>query len=596
MLVATEVFAQNVETSVDRNSISTNESITLTISVSDVRSAQVSTPSGDFRVTGRSTSSRFSVSNGRRASRSSTIFTLTPTRTGVLTIERIPIQTERGTVYTEPISITVGDPGSMPNIPNQNSGPRIQIERHGNTPPPRQLGNIPTIPSPQDPIMQAGEVAQNSLGQPFLVVQISDSSPYVGQQVVVDYLYYVPSFEIGTDVSDLSEPSFTGMWFQDITENRGSRRMGSQSIQGELYDVQFIRSYIAVPLDEGEIEIPSIGLEIRRVGFFRRNQSPLALTSLPLAIDVLPLPEENQPDNFQDGNVGALQFEIIADNTNIRVGDTLRLEVRASGISLMNGVILPHINQLEDMRSFDPDEDITFELGDSGWIEGIIAHDIAMVPEREGVFTIPSYSFGFFDPWTEQYQHVQSDPIEITVAGISPNAAINTEHELTTEELWAQNLPTIPDLPENGKKRISFEISPAYLAITSAPPIAFFSWLLLGAIMRKRRKSQPERTQKNAQKNAIKALKKASEEELSSTIVKELRNFAAIKANSPTRGLTIQSLKELILKIETQQWTDDFVGIIEQAELARYAGSDPESLAILRDKAIKQLASFKGKS
>ncbi len=594
LLIASAAFGQSVEATVDRSSIGPSDTVTLSVTVSGVRRANVAQPDGgDFTVAGRSTSSRFSMNNGQMASSTNTSFRLIPRRTGTLTIPSIAVQTESGILQTDPITVTVGASGTMPALPQPTAIP-VRPQRPAPQPATSTQGT-PRFPAPSGSSMETGEVAADALGQPFLVAQVSDTSPYVGQQVVIDYLYFVPVFELGTDVSDLTEPEFTGMWFRDITEERGSRRMGSQSIRGELYDVQLIRSYIVVPLNEGETAVPSVGLEVRRIGFYR-NQSRLALTSLPLTLDVLPLPEEGRPAGFHAGNVGDFHFDVRVNDPAPRVGDTVRVDVRATGVSLMTGVQLPHQGPINGLRTFDPDEDITFDVGPSGWVEGTVSHDIAMVPEREGSFTIPSLSFDYFNPWTESYETATSEPVLITAEGVNPNAAVNTDREQQEDAVWAEALPPSPELPSEGTVRGSSQVGPLYWLLAGLPPLFFFGWLLFGRVKAQREAARPERERRDVGRTSTRAIIAAASDDLPAVVARELRTFVAVKSVKTTRGLTLSDLRTAATTLGGRTWGAALAECVERAELARYAGADADALSALRDDALEVISTFGGRS
>jgi len=120
--VVAPVLAQSpVSAEVDRNRISTDETVTLSITISggNAGSPQVSMFDG-FQIAGTSKSSQISIVNGNISSQAVYYYVLQPTQTGTLTIPGIPVTIDQQTYVTQPITVEVSQ-GTVAAAPQQNA-------------------------------------------------------------------------------------------------------------------------------------------------------------------------------------------------------------------------------------------------------------------------------------------------------------------------------------------------------------------------------------------------------------------------------------------------------------------------------------------
>lgn len=117
-------------------------------------------------------------------------------------------------------------------------------------------------------------------------------------------------------------------------------------------------TYLARPRRSGPAALPEVGARYAITSAFRAD---LVRGSVPVdraegsalgpgaTIDVLPLPEEGQPIDFE-GAVGALAMEVRVTPNRVAVGETLRLEVSLLGGSLNDGRAEPRLEVVEGLR------------------------------------------------------------------------------------------------------------------------------------------------------------------------------------------------------------------------------------------------------
>ena len=179
--------------SVDKQRLSLNEQLTLTVTVSgkDVGSvAEPEPPSLEgFQVVGTnsSTSSQFQFINGRMSSSKTInfIYYLQPIKVGELKIGSFKLKVRGKTYHTDPITVKVT----------------------------KSAGGAAKLPHPTAPQVPSGEVSTGR-GSLFLSALYSPKEVYVGEQVTATYLLCTREDLANVQYGQL--PSHTGFWSEDI--------------------------------------------------------------------------------------------------------------------------------------------------------------------------------------------------------------------------------------------------------------------------------------------------------------------------------------------------------------------------------------------
>ncbi|QDS96513.1 Tetratricopeptide repeat protein [Roseimaritima multifibrata] len=129
------------------------------------------------------------------------------------------------------------------------------------------------------------------------------------------------------------------------------------------------------------------------------------------ATEVLPIPTEGRPADYR-GAVGRYEIVSHATPTTVDAGDPITLNIGILGTGPMELVQAPPLYELPELTA-------DFKVADES-LAGFVQDDTKVFsttirPRREGIQEIPPIRFSFFDPDTESFQTVMSDPISITV-------------------------------------------------------------------------------------------------------------------------------------------------------------------------------------
>lgn len=129
------------------------------------------------------------------------------------------------------------------------------------------------------------------------------------------------------------------------------------------------------------------------------------------AIEVVPVPTAGRPPDYQ-GAVG--RYRIVADASpkTVAAGDPIQLQIGILGTGPMELVQAPPLAALPELTR-------DFHVSDrplAGVVEGNRkVFSTTIRPRRAGIREIPPLRFSFFDPQTERFETVTSQPIPLTV-------------------------------------------------------------------------------------------------------------------------------------------------------------------------------------
>ena len=152
----------------------------------------------------------------------------------------------------------------------------------------------------------------------------------------------------------------------------------------------------------GRMFAPRLGIsEVRPV----RANAELA------AVQVKPIPKADRPDDYR-GAVGRYKIITEAPQRTCNVGDPIQLMIAIDGDGPMDLVRAPPIADLKTLT----DNFIVVDEPLPGFVDGdrkVFATTIR--PKRADVNEVPAIPYTFFDPMTEQFVTVKSEPITIGV-------------------------------------------------------------------------------------------------------------------------------------------------------------------------------------
>jgi hypothetical protein len=223
------------------------------------------------------------------------------------------------------------------------------------------------------------------------------------------------------------------------------------------------------PTRAGKLEFSTSSLEFGRVvardDFFALRQSleraeQFFARGEPLAIDVIPLPEEGRPFDF-GGAVGAFTVKAGAEPRDVTAGDSIKFKVEWSGSG-----------NLEFFEAPDPEHQAAFrgfrvygKTETKSVDRRIVTYDLA--PLDTSIQAIPPLEMSVFDPEQMTYRRLATPPITIHVRPLTDAKSLEVQGEqarsaqdLVDLDPRATPRRTLPEVP-GGVLLGAFVLAPA---------------------------------------------------------------------------------------------------------------------------------------
>lgn len=515
MLAVAPGYAQGndvISASVDRATLSADETLTLSVALNAADGTNLSRPSlpslEGFNVVGSGSSSQISIVNGNISMQWVYSYHLQPYATGDLVIEPISVTLNGQTYSTEPINVQVTQGTGAPS-----SAPPAN----------------PTAPS-----------STEFRGQKYFVeAEVDNPNPYLGQQVTYIFRFYEDFGMFGQP--QYEAPTFTGFW----TEDQTAQSQYQVQAAGQLYNVTELRT-VLFPSLVGPITIEPARLIIPG-GFFSSGGE---LVTQPVAVDVKQLPPD-APPSF-NGAVGQFTLSGTVDTTQAKVNEPITWQVTLSGQGNLNASPDPVWPEMPEWRGFESQATTNTQV-QNGQVVGTRVYERLLVPEAEGDYVIPALEYTYFDPVAGAYQTLTTQPIPVSIAPGNPQESQNyvpvpAGNKETVEQMVAdiRHLKPVPSKLSVGERPVTG--SPLYWLAWAVPLLG-----IVGNFVWQRRQHYWQNNaglarSSGARKKAKKALARARREASDpySAAGQVLTAYLSDKLDQPVAGLTHQALDALL--------------------------------------------------
>lgn len=244
---------------------------------------------------------------------------------------------------------------------------------------------------------------------------------YVNEPVILSFAIlhrnpHRPDVNTGT----VSWPSLDGLEVVELPRRGWWRGRRPESVDGVNYNVLIVRRVAVLPGAAGSMAIGPATVEAQQgTRPFRlpRTGAPAItsaiLTSDPVVLEVLPLPEAGRPESFR-GHVGTLGVTSWVDRTTLALGDTLTLEVEVDVGGYLRGLPDPQIDFPDAFEASAPEIRDAFR-GNSDGLSGMRTYIYRLIGVVPGTYEMPAVEMSWFDPETEAYGVSRGQPFTITV-------------------------------------------------------------------------------------------------------------------------------------------------------------------------------------
>lgn len=502
--------------------------------------------------------------NGVRSYSKTYSYYLMPKRKGTFAVGQASIQIEGATYKSSPVNIQVSEAVEKPKDPN-------------------------------DP----NYVASQNID---LVAEVSNSSPYLNEAVSIIYkLYWSPSVDIKTP-REIDAPRYNDFWSQNIKIKEYDIK--TANFKGEERYYVVYKKVVLYPQKTGKLTIEPLTLDVpvvvptSRRDFFgnrMRTQVSKTITAGSRTLKVKPLPEVNRPANFT-GAVGDFTLDVSLNKTTLDALESLVAKVEVSGKGNLKLFDLPQLTVPSALEVYEPEhkEQVTTYL--SG-MKGKISDSYTIIPQFQGKYPLPKVSFSFFDPVSESYKTLSSDDLLITVlkepinGDSEPKNSKQQVNKILKETSSFKYIKLETQLSEIESKDWfnSLRFWLLFLLPILLLPIVLYFKKFLDARNADVLGSKARGANRLAKKYLSEAKKQINiNNEFYIALEKALHNFIKSKLHIENQELNKDRIQELLINGSVDlSDINDFLALLAQCEMARYAPSSTSSSKTNYSKAIE---------
>lgn len=539
-----------------------------------------------------SSSSSYSFVNGQMTSSVQTVFsyTLTADVEGTFTIAPASCTVSGKKVSSQSVTVKV-----------EKADPSHQQQRQQQR---QQQSYDPWAQQPQ----QAQEIDDKSL---FARASINKSNPYQGEQVIVTYKIYtqVPISQFAID----KLPGNRGFWAEDLSEGRQIKQY-EERVGDRRYQVAEIRRGALFAQESGTLTIEPLDLNVlamvqrqrRRTGtildlfddpfFSAREAVERPLSTNRIKVNVRPLP--TAPAGFS-GAVGRydVQGGLSLDRVKANEAVSYRLTISGSGnLMLINAPSLEFPNVFE---VYDPQIEDNIRKGDNG-ISGSRTFEWVLIPRTQGHYTIPAFTFTFFDPSTGQYvtKTIPQQEIEVEKGDARNIAHAGNKDDvrlLNSDINYIHSIGRLHPLRAEEHAGIAFWLCAALIVMATAATLIF---------ARRRRVAEQDvagmrmkraiRLARKRLKRAESHLKDSNSNAFYEEIYRAIWGCLSDKYNIPLSTLSRDSVTQcLVNKQVPADRQQQIMKVLQDVDLARFAPGDAQTqMQTIYDEALNMIVAL----
>ena len=470
---------------------------------------------------------------------------------------------------------------------------------------PIEIEIISAVEKPNDP-----NNTDNILdGNIHLVAEISKNNPYLNEGITVTYKLYFRNPISISDVQELESPSYGDFWSHLIKIGRAEINMRG-SFKGEPYNEVIWRKAVLYPQKTGKLILEpltlnlSLNLPSNRKDLFGRRiltQAQKMITTGKDIIRVKGLPQNNKPDNFS-GAVGEFDFDVILNKNALKATESFQVKIKVKGKGNLKLFNLPSINVPNTLEVYEPEHEENIQIAVSG-MEGFIEDNYTIVPEYQGKYPIPPVKFTFFNPQTALYKTLDSQDLLVDVFD-GPQAGSKRANMVVSES------KQIIEASENAFRfiKLNTELTPVnkkifwmsnrFWILLFTPLLLIITAYLFKFFVFEKTEDASTSKQRKAQylaKKYLSSAKKVFHNQILfyEALERALHNYLKAKLKIETTELSKSKIEILLLDKKVKKQTAlDYVSVIENCELARYAPGSSVNIQSDFEKASRLIATI----
>ncbi len=357
-----------------------------------------------------------SQSAGRTIASQNITFTLQALRTGRFGIPAITVEVD-GVIFTsEPASVVVV---------SQQEAEKWRSRKNA----------LPAADNPS--FLAPGEDPLQKIKQNLFVKVLVDRDHCVpGQPVVATFKLYS---RLSSQSDIIKYPAFYGFAVQDMVD-LSDKQVDNEEINGKLFAVHTMRAVQLYPLRPGDYQVDEMRIA-NKVSFSKTTVSakteqeisegmfggnadaapdPNAVSydyeivTQPIRIKVNPLPAAGKPDNFT-GAVGKFSIAATVSTQQLDRNQEGILEIKITGAGNFSQLGAPDLKWPDGVDAFQPRVKEVIDIKTAP-VSGSKIFRFPFVVANAGSYELPACTFSFFDPDSNKYRRLKTEPITIAVS------------------------------------------------------------------------------------------------------------------------------------------------------------------------------------
>ena len=435
----------------------------------------------------------------------------------------------------------------------------------------------------------------------FIKATVSNSNPYVGEQVIVSYKLYLSAQTYQYQYQISSRPAVQGFWTYDLSSKDGKPAQKEEIIDGKKFIAVDMYALAVYPQKSGKLNISpmetnllvQVPVQQQRRGNdifdfffsdpFGRTQiqnMELNLSSNSVSIQAKELPETNKP-LFFSGLVGDFKLSAKLSRNKLAANDATNLTVTVSGSGNLQYIEALDFEFPTDIAVHDPEIRDNISTSPTG-VSGSRTFEYVLIPRVEGNYTIPSASFSYFDKRKNTYTTLNTPEFKIEVEkGQSSNAVAVNANMKTDIKILGTDIRHIKTNWKPELYKASFFLSPLYWVLLILPILLLVIFMILNRKRIELKKNTVLLRDKKASKTARKRLRKAEKllqnkqnEEFYIEISKVLWGYISDKFHIPIGLLSLDTAYQKLSERNMQQDSiKEFINTLNDCEYVRFAPS-----------------------
>lgn len=420
-------------------------------------------------------------------------------------------------------------------------------------------------------------------GDVFIKTSVSKNKCYLGEQVTITQKVYSRYQLVG--FQKFAQPTYDGFYSQ-AQESTSKGMQAQENVEGVIYYTYELFRSVCIANKTGKINLSPIQGDIvvrKQTNARPRNifeqffgnggyeDMPVSVKSKPFVVDVMALPEEGKPGNY-NGAVGQFSYKAEASKTELKANDAFNLKLSVSGKGNLKLLDAPKLNLPEGFESYDP------KVTENG---GTKTFDYLIIPRNEGDYALRDLDFSYFNLDSKKYVNLSGGEIKIKVLPPDPNSTgaqvynpINQVKETENDIRYIKkgNFELI-------KTEAEFFNSFLHVLLIILPVLMLVTGLFLrrnhiknnsNLVLVKERKAA-----KIARKQLItaeKLMQQNKKDEFYTEILTALNNYLSSKLNIPISELSHDNIKQTLASksLPTNHITK-VISTLETSEYAKYA-------------------------